>query len=398
LFSSHRGQKRPPAWFGLTASIFSIMAAIEHLYVHIPFCHRICPYCSFHKHTPGGHDMGDFFRALLHELSLAQQQYDLSRLRTIYFGGGTPTLPSLSHLRAFLEKFTTQLDLRHLSEWTFEANPMTFDTAKIRLLREAGVTRLSLGVQSWDPETLHTLGRDHTPTQAEEAYAILRAESIPIVSLDLMFSIPGQTEASWAATLEKTIALQPDHISAYNLNYEEDTAFFDQLQAGHYALDDERDARFFHHATTLLPAAGYDRYEISNYARTGYESVHNQAYWDGRDYLGLGPGAFSTVGADRWKNLAETKLYQACLLSGGDIRTERESLTPTQKHLERVALLLRTRRGLALSDLPDRTDAISQLCTQGLAEVQSDYLTLTDAGRLVADSVTLWLTENDSPA
>lgn len=264
---------------------------LSHLYVHIPFCHRICPYCSFHKHTPGGYDLRAFFCAILAEARRARETYEFD-LRTVYFGGGTPTLPGRAVLAEFLKEFVTIFDLRGIEEWTFEANPRTFGLEKMQLLRESGVTRVSLGVQAWDDSTLATLGRDHSPDEGREAYQLIRAAGIPTVNIDLMFSIPGQPLEAWENTLTETIALGPDHISAYNLNYEEDTEFFDRLSRGEFRESEEVDAEFFLRADQSLTLAGYTHYEVSNYAKPGCESRHNQSYWDGAEYLGLGPGAF----------------------------------------------------------------------------------------------------------
>ena len=155
-------------------------------------------------------------------------------------------------------------------------------------MRVQGIDRISLGIQSWDEPTLKTLGRDHAPADAEETYHLLRGAGFRSVNVDLMFSIPGQSLETWQRTVEHTILLNPDHISAYNLNYEEDTEFFERLRRGQYREDESRDAEFFHTSLDLLEAAGYEHYEISNYARPGHRSAHNESYWMGEEYLGLG--------------------------------------------------------------------------------------------------------------
>ena len=364
---------------------------LSHLYVHIPFCHRICPYCSFHKHTPGGHDLRAFFRAVLAEARRARDSHDFA-LRTVYFGGGTPTLPGRAVLEEFLREFTAIFDLSGVEEWTFEANPRTFGLEKMKLLRGSGVTRVSLGVQAWDAPTLATLGRDHTPDEAREACHLIRQADIPALNIDLMFSIPGQPLEAWENTLEETAALGPEHISAYNLNYEEDTEFFDRLKRGEFHEDEETDAAFFLAADQRLAAAGFTHYEVSNYARPGHESRHNQAYWDGADYLGLGPGAFSTVGGTRWKNVAETRLYTLLAGEGADLRREIEPLTPDDLRRERIALLLRTTAGVPMGILGAAAEKIPALVAAGLAhEPTGGRLALTPQGRLVADSVAVEL-------
>lgn len=381
------------------------MPQITHLYFHVPFCHRICPYCSFYKHRLAGYDVEAFLRALLAHLASWRERVEF-RLETVYFGGGTPTLPKEQHLDTFLAELHRLVDLSGVREWTFEANPRTFKASKLRLLRDYGVTRLSLGVQSWDPAVLATLGRDHTPDEARHSYELMRQAGFPVCSVDLMFSIPGQSLASWEQTLAETCALQPDHVSAYNLNYEEDTAFFERLQSGEFQPNEERDADFFLLAQERLAAAGLEQYEVSNYARLGFESLHNQSYWEGEDYLGLGPGAVSTLTGVRWKNLPDTKAYVTRALAGQEVTCEREELTPEDVRHERLALLLRTRRGVPLAcletagrNMPASTlDALSpatqrkvqQLVEEGLAHYPADgRLALTPRGRFVADSAAL---------
>jgi oxygen-independent coproporphyrinogen III oxidase len=366
---------------------------IHHLYFHIPFCHRICPYCSFYKHTPGGSDVPAFLQAMVREAVAARRRWDLESVQTVYFGGGTPTFPSTRALETFLRDLRAALPLDSLREWTMEANPRTFDREKIRVLRDSGVTRISLGVQSWDPTTLATLGRDHSPAEAEQAYHILREAEIPHVNLDLMFAIPGQSLATWEATLRQTATLQPDGVSAYNLNYEEDTEFFDRLQAGEFADDPDQGAEFFLRATALLSEAGLEPYEVSNYARPGHESVHNQAYWAGNDYLGFGPGAVSTAHGRRWKNVPDTALYTTLAGAGEALEREIEPITPTIWRQERIALLARTRTGVPLALLDEIGHAaLPALVEAGYGTVDATHFIPSAQGRLIADSValTLW--------
>ena len=352
---------------------------IRHLYIHIPFCHRICPYCSFYKHTPGNTDQDAFVRAILGELAFRQETLELEiKPTTIYLGGGTPSLLSEKHLAALLGGLADSLDLSELQEWSLEANPATFGASKARLMRDHRITRVSLGVQSFDPAVLKTLGRDHSPAEAAEAYQHLRDAGIPSVSIDLMFSIPGQSLESWSATLEAAIALAPDHLSAYNLTYEEDTAFFEQLKAGTFSASDDRDADHYHHAAAQLTKLGYEHYEISNYAKPGHRSLHNQSYWQGHDYLGLGPGAVSTIRPHRWTNIPDTAAYAL----RKNPTHESEALTPEDFTLERIALLLRTSEGLPLTYL----SAAPEIPTE-LATTTATHIILTEKGRPLADEI-----------
>ncbi|MFM7180452.1 MAG: radical SAM family heme chaperone HemW [Verrucomicrobiales bacterium] len=364
---------------------------VRHLYVHIPFCHRICPYCSFYKHTPGATEMQAFVTGLLAELDHHRRELDI-RPQTIYFGGGTPSMLSPKHTAALLDGLRGRLDLGELAEWTLEANPRTFDVDKARQWTEAGVTRVSLGVQSWNPKHLETLGRDHSPEEAEEAFHILREAGMPVVNIDHMFALPGQTPDEWKADLQNTILLEPDHISTYNLTYEEDTEFMKRFERGEYHQDPDADAVFFELARDHLRAAGFEHYETSNFARAGdakdRRSVHNRAYWAGADYLGLGPGAVSTVGGQRWTSLADTARYIECVERFGTAATGIEPLGPEEWRLERIALGLRTSEGIPMALLAeDRRENLSTLETEGLLVLDNERIILTDRGRLLVDSV-----------
>ncbi len=354
------------------------------LYLHIPFCHRVCPYCSFYKHTPGGTPIGAFIDALLEEA-----RHRLPRCagkpRTLYLGGGTPSMLSPTHLRQLFGGLGEIIDLGVLEEVTLEANPATFDTAKARLFRELGVSRVSLGIQSFAPHVLRTLGREHTPEEAAASVHTLREAGMPSVNIDLMFSIPGLSHDDWRATLETAIALGPDHISAYNLTYEEDTAFFDSLRRGELDADEDRDAAQFHLAHDLLSAAGFEHYETSNYARPGHRSTHNRGYWRGEDYLGLGPSAVSTLGGLREKNVADTAAYVRMTGRLGHAVSGTESLDAAQLRLERIALLLRTDEGVPLSLLDG--ESIARLKEHGLAEIRAGSLVLTRAGSPLVDPI-----------
>jgi len=264
---------------------------IRHIYVHIPFCARICPYCAFYKDLLDRSQTWRFCEAILRELGQQCANFALTP-QTIYFGGGTPTALTTSQLEFLLGGFRERLDLSLLAEWTIESNPGSVSARKAALLRKVGVTRVSLGIQSWDDELLKLLGREHNSQQAEQSFHLLRAAGFSNINVDLMFGLPGQTIEQWKLTLEKTIALEPDHISAYCLTYEEDTEFFLRHARGELLQDANADAAFFETAMAILENAGYEHYEISNYSRPGFASAHNRAYWLGKDYLGIGPSAF----------------------------------------------------------------------------------------------------------
>jgi oxygen-independent coproporphyrinogen-3 oxidase len=363
------------------------LSPLHHLYLHIPFCHRVCPYCSFYKHTPGGTDMGAFVQAVLRELELHQQRLEI-RPRTIYFGGGTPTALSETHLGTLLTGLRERLDCSGLEEFGMEANPKTVGASKARLLRDLGVSRISLGVQAWDEPTLKLLGRDHAPDEAKETYAILRAAGIPAVNVDLMFSIPGQSLAVWEEGLRQTIALQSDHVSCYNLTYEEDTEFLNKLKSGMLDTDMDRDADHFRSTMDLLEAAGFEHYEISNYARPGKRSIHNQAYWRGADYLGLGPSATSTHQRVRWKNVSDTARYIELVQEGRLPAVESEELDDRAWLIERIALELRLVEGMAEERVvSSQKGELVLLRDEGLLVVNDGKVRLTREGKALSDRI-----------
>ncbi len=387
-----RGERRtpnPPSP-GTDSAVASVQSgapeAISHLYVHIPFCARICPYCAFYKEKADSSQTERFCEALLRECEMVAARYPL-KPQTIFFGGGTPTALSTAQLGFLLKGIRVRLDLSELSEWTFEANPGSVSPRKAALLRRLGVNRLSLGVQSWNDEMLVLLGREHTAAQAEASFEILREAGFANVSIDLMFGLPGQTLAQWETDLAKTIALQADHISTYCLTYEEDTEFFLRHARGEFREDPESDAGFLETAMQTLEAAGYEHYEISNYARPGFASSHNRGYWAGDDYLGFGPSAFSTVGLNRWQNIADYRAYADRILARESAISSTEVLTPEMKRTERIALALRTLEGISSAELQPWPNESREFVELGLLRQRGGNFVLTPRGKLLADSV-----------
>lgn len=331
--------------------------------------------------------MAEFVEAVLTEAQRAGETREL-KLETVYLGGGTPTALSEVHLERLLSGLRERLDFSSVEEFTCEVNPRTVTLSKAAMMQRLGIDRISLGIQAWDEATLQTLGRDHAPADAEETYHTLRAAGFRSVNVDLMFSIPGQNLETWCGTVEKTISLKPDHISAYNLNYEEDTEFFERLRKGQYRVEEERDAAFFHAAMDALEGVGYEHYEISNYAKPGHRSAHNEAYWLGRDYLGLGPSAYSTAGGRRWQNVADTTRYLQLVRSGGTAAQPGEELTEDQRRTERFGLELRTARGLPLSMVRESEQRmVTVLKEEGLLLVVEGHIRLTRVGKPLVDSV-----------
>jgi oxygen-independent coproporphyrinogen-3 oxidase len=360
--------------------------SIRHVYVHIPFCARICPYCAFYKDLLDRSETNRFCQALLQE---ARQQAKGRPVvpSTIYFGGGTPTALTTAQLELVLGGFRDIFDLSELVEWTTEANPGSVSARKAEVLGRLGITRISLGVQSWDDDLLRTLGREHDARQAERSFRVLRDAGFVNINIDLMFGLPAQTKEQWRETLERTIDLGPDHISAYGLTFEQDTEFFLRHSRGELRSNVELEADLFEMAMSILPAAGYEHYEISNYARPGFASAHNLAYWSGADYVGLGPSAFSTAGMQRWQNVCDYRAYGDRVFAGKSLVDSVEELTPEMKRTERIALGLRTGEGVPTDLLQDRQSAIREFVELGLMVERNRRFMLTAAGKSLADSV-----------
>jgi oxygen-independent coproporphyrinogen III oxidase len=361
-------------------------ASIIHLYVHIPFCARICPYCAFYKERADSSQTQRFCEALLREMDARRAHLPIE-LETIFIGGGTPTALTTAQLGYLLGGLGDRFDLSALREWTVEANPGSVSPRKAEMLRNLGVNRISLGVQSWDNALLKLLGREHDAAQAEASFHILREAGFANVSIDLMFGLPGQTLEQWKETLRKTIALEPEHISTYCLTYEEDTEFFARQARGEFREDADSDARFLESAMELLENAGFEHYEISNYARDGYASVHNRGYWAGEDYLGIGPSAFSTIGLERHQNVSDYRRYSDLVLTGCSPVSSTEPLTAEIKRGERIALSLRTGHGIPSAELDGRPNERREFEELGLLREVKGNCVLTRRGKLVADSV-----------
>ncbi len=361
---------------------------VKHLYVHIPFCPKICPYCSFYKETTDRNKTQRFLDALLLELDQQSTVLPPLRPRTIFFGGGTPSALSTPQLEYLLTGLRARLDLSALTEWTLEMNPATVSLEKARALRGLGVNRVSMGVQSWEPQLLAVLGRVHSAEQARRSYEILREAGFENVNLDLIFGVPTQTPAMWRRSLETTMALGPEHISAYNLTYEEDTEFFRRFVTGELTQDTGADADLFETTADTLVAGGFEPYEISNFARPGRECAHNLAYWLGADYLGLGPSAFSTVGERRWANVRDTATYNERVHAGVSAADFEEAVPVAMRRAEIIAFGLRTNRGVPAETLRAWPDQVAEFAALGLLETTpGDRILLTRKGRLLADAV-----------
>lgn len=363
----------------------------EHIYIHIPFCIRKCSYCDFCS-IP--HDCGleeRYVRALLAELEMRRQE--TGTVRTIFFGGGTPSLLHGTQLMSLLQAIRSACELSDEAEITIEANPATLDHEKCSILRAAGFNRISIGVQSVHAWELAILGRVHDWHNVLETCALVRSAGFSNLSLDLMYGIPGQSIESWRHSLESVIALNPDHISAYELTPERETPLFAKLSSGDIALpSDEAIAEMYTLADELLARNHYEHYEISNYAQPAFRCRHNMAYWQRKSYIGLGAAAHSFDGHCRSANTDDIVQYIERIERGGMPVIESIELSSVQAVQETIFLGLRTADGIMRSAFEpvvwqEIEKALQSDTLQGLAEITPDRIRLTSRGWLVSNQV-----------
>ncbi len=315
------------------------------VYLHIPFCRSKCAYCDFLSFA-APESMQAYVEALIEELRLAVARYPV-RARTIYIGGGTPSVLPAPLFARLLDAVRRELVTPQLAEYTVEANPGTLAADKLAVLRDGGVNRLSLGVQSIDAAQLARLGRIHTFAEAREAVALAREAGFGNLNLDFMYGLPGQSLEDWARALDAAVALAPEHLSVYQLNIEPGTAMAERLARGEIEpFDDETALEMYRMGQRRLREAGYRQYEISNYAKPGYESRHNRTYWRTEPYLGLGLGASSWLRPLRWKNVDNLQRYLSEIAAGRLPQSEPERLSEAEQMEETVFMALRMNEGL----------------------------------------------------
>jgi len=364
------------------------------LYVHVPFCLTRCGYCDFNTYAGLDHLTGRYVQALEAEASLVSTDWSGVRFVSVFLGGGTPTMLSSDVLGGLLRYFGERFDLSHDAETTSEANPDTVDERSLAELRHAGVNRLSLGLQSFDPAVLKALERIHTPESAVSAYRAGRAVGFDSINLDLIYGANGETLESWGETLDRTLDLGADHLSCYALTIEPATALGRTVAAGLVPPPDpDLQAEMYDLACESLAATGYVHYEVSNWAQPGHECVHNRGYWEGRPYQGLGAGAHSYRDGRRWWNVRPPQQYLAEVEAGRAPVGSEERLSEDEAELERLLLGLRTSSGIPVSWLNGNASRADALVAEGLAVRIEDRLVLTDRGMFLANDAVLALTE-----
>ena len=368
------------------------------LYVHIPFCRSKCVYCDFASYPGRESCVRQYLDALIEELRGWRGALSDHEVRTVFIGGGTPTLMSGGQAQRLLDALRACFDVAPDAEITMEGNPGTVTAQSLAAYRAAGVNRLSLGVQSLDDGLLAAIGRIHTAAQAREAVRLARAAGFENLNLDLMLGLPGQSAAQWAQTLGEAIALAPEHLSCYSLIVEEGTPLSAQLEAGACAaLPDEDELGRMDELTERLTAcAGFARYEVSNYARPGFECRHNIVYWACEPYLGLGCAAHSDMDGRRFYNPSDWAGYLRMAESGSPARDAEGENTRQDRMFERMMMGLRMVRGVDCArfardfgEAPEDVwpGVIARDLRVGLMARDGDFLRLTERGMQVMNSV-----------
>lgn len=370
-------------------------------YVHVPFCARRCGYCNFTLVAGRGDLVERYLQAI--ELELAQLggprevgSTELAEVDTLFFGGGTPTFLSPDQMRRLAQTVLKRHPLADGYEWTVEANPNDVDSPMLDTLAELGVNRLSLGAQSFRADKLRLLERDHTALDVERAVRLARGAGMA-VALDLIFATPGETLAEWAADLEAAVALQPEHVSTYGLTFERGTTYWGRLARGDLTeVDEETQRDMYLLAIDRLASAGLPQYEISNFARPGCRSRHNEAYWLGHEYFGYGPGAARYVGGVRETNHRSTTTYLKRVLSGTSPVAECERLDPERRARELLVFGLRRIDGIQRQAFAQRTGhdvdtlvggPLRKFVDLGLLVDAGGQIRLTREGLLVSDAI-----------
>lgn len=366
------------------------------IYIHIPFCKQACHYCNFHFSTSLRYK-NELVDALLKEiesfpLTSPRQSSEKAKpglIETIYFGGGTPSLCTKEEIKTILETIKSVFTVDPDAEVTLEANPDDINEQALASWKEAGINRLSIGIQSFFGEDLQWMNRAHSASQAISSLQ-LATQYFSNITMDLIYGTPSLTNDRWKENVEKAISFNIPHLSCYALTIEPKTPL-DKLVREHKSpdVDPGKQSEQFLLLMQWLEKAGYEHYEISNFARPGFRSRHNSSYWQGKPYYGFGPSAHSFEGSSRWWNISNNNRYIE-LINKGMITFEKEELTPVQQQNETIMLALRTSEGLSVSNLPSADQLIEKskkYIQRGLMKMENNILVLTKEGRLLADGI-----------
>ena len=372
------------------------MTSSDHIYIHVPFCSGKCAYCAFYSERFTPELCDNYLAGLNKELEMQYSSKSKPAPKTIYIGGGTPSVPDPERLRKLLTIISTHISTQNVDEWTVEANPGTLSPEKIHILLDAGVNRISLGAQSFDDDILQSIDRRHNATDTIETVEVLRKNGVTNISLDMIACLPGVNEQIWQTSLDQAIALEPEHISIYGLSIEPGSKFAREMANNtRQRPSDDLTIGALKQAADKLQCSGYNRYEISNYSRTGFECAHNVSCWRGEDYIGFGPGASSRSKLRRWTNKSNLSAYCNNLASDASPPRSKETVDAETDLTERLIFAFRLAEGVDLSSFQSRNDSVNEcrtkilnrLVTEGLVSLIKDKWCLTEQGETFADLV-----------
>lgn len=371
------------------------------LYIHVPFCARKCRYCDFVSFDSKNDFVDGYFNALWNEIEIVSKLYELKGVSTVFFGGGTPSFVGERYITETLAKVHKAIGITSGAEITIEANPNSLSKQKLNAYREAGVNRLSIGLQSTNNKLLREIGRLHTLEMFQKAYGAARDAGFHNINIDVIYALPGQTLDDFKSTLQTVAGLSPEHVSAYSLMIEPGTPLHADLQAGRIRETDEDTERaMYHSAVDYLESEGFERYEISNFAKAGFTCAHNLAYWNRQDYLGVGAAAHSCIRDVRLANTDDIDCYISCLSSGKMAYNNKESLDIGQKETEYIMLKLRLKNGFEIKEyerlfgrdfLKFFSTPLKKLQKAGLVSFSDGHFHATDKGFDLQNSIVLEL-------
>lgn len=370
---------------------------VRGVYIHIPFCHQICNYCDFNKFFFHNQPVDEYIESLGKEMALWQNDLQKAEIETIFIGGGTPTSLSVDQLDRLLELITTYIPMEHVTEFSSEANPDELTLDKMQKMREYGVNRLSMGVQTFDQDLLKVLGRTHSNDHVYEVIEHAKQTDFPSISIDLMYGLPNQTMDQWKASLQEAFRLKIPHISAYSLLVEPKTIFYNLLSKGKLSLPGEDlEAEMYSYLLEEMKSHGYIQYEISNFAYVGKESKHNLLYWNNDEYIGLGAGAHGYVNGKRYSNHGPIKKYMQTIDTGEQPLMMQKEVTTVEKMEEEMFLGLRKNEGVSLAKFEERYGLtlrdvygkeLDELFQRELLVLENNFVRLTSRGRFMGNEV-----------
>lgn len=367
------------------------------LYIHIPFCVSKCKYCDFNSYKLDLDEKRKYLNALQNEMEFYKEEIRGKYIDTIFIGGGTPSILTQDEIKFLFDNIKNNFEIKKDAEITMECNPGTLTINKLKVMKKCGVNRLSIGLQAVQNEHLEYIGRIHTYEEFEKNYIQAKEIGFENINIDLMYALPNQKKEDWIESLEKIVKLEPSHISAYSLILEENTELFDMYQRNEFKLlDEDTDIEMYEYTINYLKSHGYNQYEISNYAKLGFECQHNILYWKCENYVGLGASASGYLNGTRYNNLCELDKYEEIIHSGKKPIEWEEKLSIKDKIEESIFLGLRMNEGIKFKDFQEKfnfdfekeyKNEINRLEKMELIDIDKYRMKLTQKGREISNSV-----------